>query len=77
MRATENVVSTIKVLTTHFHRPKQNVLFFYCLLVHIMYIIHNKAMFTISENPKVYIKNNINPINTHLLALECIEYRKW
>ena len=64
----------INCLTTHFHRPKQNVLFFYCLLVHIMYRIHNKAMFIVRENPKAYIKVNINPINNHLLALERIEY---
>lgn len=31
-------------------------------------------MFTVRENPKAYIKVNINPINNHLLALESIEH---
>lgn len=57
-----------------FQPTKAECVVFYCLLVHIMYIIHNKATFTVRENPKAYIKNNINPINNHLLALECIEY---
>lgn len=52
---------------------KAECVVFYCSLVHIMYKIHNKATFIVRENPKAYIKNNINPINNHLLALECIE----
>ena len=38
------------------------------LLVQIMYIIVNKVTFTVRENPKAYIKNNINPINTTSLS---------
>lgn len=73
MRTTDNVVTTYNWLTTHSLRSKAECVVFYCLLVHIMYTIHNKATFTVRENPKVYIRANINPINNHLLALE-IEY---
>ena len=73
MRTTENVVTTVKSFNNTFPLVKAECVVFYCLLVHIMYIIHNKAMFTVRENPKAYIKVNINPINNHLLALECIE----
>ena len=74
MRATDNVVTTLKGLTTHSLRSKAECVVFYCLLVHIMYIIHNKATFIVRENPKAYIRVNINPINNHLFALEYIEY---
>ena len=63
-----------KSFNNTFLPTKAECVVFYCLLVHIMYIIHNKAMFIVRENPKAYIKVNINPINNHLLALECIEY---
>lgn len=43
---------------------KQNVVFFYSLLVSIMYIILNKAMFIVIDIPSPYIRNNINSINT-------------
>ena len=33
-----------------------------------MYIIVNKAKFTVRENPNEYIKNNINSINTTSLS---------
>ena len=50
---------------------------FYCLLVHIMYIIHNKATFTVIEiiNPNIRTSKKFT-INNHLLALEYIEYLK-
>ena len=77
MRTTDNVVTTYNWLTTHSLRSKAECVVFYCLLVHIMYIIHNKAMFIVRETPKVYIKYDIISINNHLLALERIECSKW
>lgn len=74
MRATENVVTTINSYNNTFPLVKAECVVFYCLLVHIMYTIHNKATFIVRENPKAYIKVNINPINNHLLALEYTEY---
>lgn len=73
MRVTECDYHYISYSNT-FLPTKAECVVFYCLLVHIMYIIHNKAMFTVMEIPKAYIKVNINPINNHLLALEYIEY---
>ena len=64
----------INSFSNTFLPTKAECVVFYCLLVHIMYIIHNKAMFIVRENPKAYIRVNINPINNHLLALERIEY---
>ena len=51
---------------------KHNVVYFYiCLSVHIMYTIHNKATFMVTEiiNPKIRKSNN-STISDHLLALD-------
>ena len=70
MRATEYVVTTIKVLTTHSFRSRAECVVFYCLLVHIMYIIHNKATFIVTENINPNIRNSKNStINTTSLLL--------
>ena len=53
-----------------FQPTKAECVVFYCLLVHIMYIIHNKATFIVIENKNPNIRNNKNfTINNHLLAL--------
>ena len=58
-----------------FQPTKAECVVFYCLLVHIMYIIHNKATFIVTENINPNIRNSKKfTINNHLLALECIEY---
>ena len=76
MRATDNVCYHIKCNNT-FPLVKAECVVFYCLLVHIMYIIHNKATFIVIENISSKIKNSIKfTINNHLLALEYIEYLK-
>ena len=62
------------IVTTHLLAKAKMCCFIYSLFDKIMYIIANKATFIVREIPNVYIKNNINPINNHLLALECIEY---
>ena len=75
MRTTENVVTTIKSFNNTFPLVKAECVVFYCLLVHIMYIIHNKATFIVIENINPNIRNSKkSTINNHLLALECIEY---
>ncbi len=38
--------------------------FLYSLFVHFMYKIDNKATFIVRENPNIYIKYNIQTINT-------------
>ena len=54
-----------------FQPTKAECVVFYCLLVHIMYIIHNKATFIVIENKNPNIRNNKNfTINNHLLALD-------
>ena len=55
---------------------KLNVVYFYiCLSVHIMYIIHNKAIFMVIENIKPIIRKSItSTIIPHLLALDKIEF---
>ena len=61
------------VITTHsqFGR-EQNVLLFYSLskilLTYCMYIIVNKATFTVTDTIKANIKNNIKLINTTSLS---------
>ena len=45
-------------------------IFYICLSVHIMYIIHNKATFMVIDNINPIIRNSKNStISTHLLAL--------
>ena len=70
MRATDNVCYHIKCNNT-FPLVKAECVVFYCLLVHIMYIIQNKATFIVIENISPKIKNSIKfTINNHLLALD-------
>ena len=70
MRATENVVTTINSFNNTFPLTKAECVVFYCLLVHIMYIIHNKATFIVTENINPNIRNSKNStINTTSLLL--------
>ena len=65
----------INCFNNTFQPTKAECVVFYCLLVHIMYIIHNKATFTVIEIINPNIRNSKKfTINNHLLALECIEY---
>ena len=77
MRATDNVATTYYCNNNTLLRQKQMCCFIYSLLVQIMYIIVNKATFTVRENPKAYIKNNINPINTTSLSHSKSYVVKW
>ena len=64
-----------KLLWQHIPTDESRMCCFYCLLVHIMYIIHNKATFTVIENINPNIRNSKKfTINNHLLALDYIEY---
>lgn len=62
MRATEYVVTTINSYNNTFLPTKAECVVFYCLLVHIMYIIHNKATFIVNEiiNPNIRKSKNSN-----------------
>ena len=54
-----------------FQPTKAECVVFYCLLVHIMYIIHNKATFIVIENINPNIRKSKKfTINNHLLALD-------
>ncbi len=77
MRATDNVATTYYCNNNTLLRQKQMCCFIYSLLVQIMYIIVNKVTFTVRENPKAYIKNNINPINTTSLSHSISYVVKW
>ena len=77
MRATDNVATTYYCNNNTLLRQKQMCCFIYSLLVQIMYITVNKATFIVSENPNVYIKNNINPINTTSLSQSCTLLCRW
>lgn len=76
MRATDNVATTYYCNNNTLLRQKQMCCFIYSLF-QIMYIIVNKATFTVRENPKAYIKNNINPINTTSLSHSKSYVVKW
>ena len=58
----------ILVVTTHLLAKAKMCCFIYSLFVQIMYIIVNKATFTVRDNPNEYIKNNITSINTTSLS---------
>jgi hypothetical protein len=57
MRATECVLPNSIWLTPHCS-AKHDAVLFYCLLVQIMYIIHNKATFMVTENINPNIRNS-------------------
>ena len=64
---TTNVVAVIDN-NTLLGQKQMCCCFIYSLFVQIMYIIVNKVTFIVRENPNVYIKNNINSINTTSLS---------
>ena len=71
MRATDNVCYQYIIELHHNARRKRMWCIFYtCLSVHIMYIIHNKATFMAIENinPIIRISKKFT-ISNHLLTL--------
>ena len=82
MRATDDVVTTYIVITTHSLRSKSRMCcYFYSLSIilftYCMYIIINKATFMAKDTIKVIIKSKIKLINTTSLS-DSINYLvKW